>query len=116
MELPPEREVDHRIELEPGSKPPWRPVYRMSPLELDESKKQLDDLLKRGAIRPSRSPYGAPIIFVKKKGGELRMCIDYRELNKITKKNRYPIPLIDDLIDRLKDATVYSKIDLRSGW
>ena len=76
-ELPPKRDLDHRIELEPGSCPPWRPIYRMSPLELDTMRKELDKLLKNGSIEPSKSPYGAPIIFVKKKNGDLRMCIDY---------------------------------------
>ena len=115
-ELPPKREFDHRIELEPGSRPPWRPIYRMSPLELDAMRKELDKLLKNGAIEPSKSPYGAPVIFVKKKSGDLRMCIDYRALNKITIKNRFPIPLIDDLVDRLHNAKVFTKIDLRSGY
>ena len=115
-ELPPQRDVDHRIELEPGSAPPSRPIYRMSPLELDELRKQLDELITNGYIQPSRSPYGAPILFVKKKSGELRMCVDYRALNKMTIKNKYPIPLIDDLIDRVHGAKVFSKIDLRSGY
>jgi hypothetical protein len=115
-ELPPKRDLDHRIELEPGSWPPWRPIYRMSPLELDTMRKELDKLLKNGSIEPSKSPYGAPVIFVKKKSGELRMCIDYRALNKITIKNQFPIPLIDDLVDRLHNAKVFTKIDLRSGY
>src|ERR1700735_4238071 len=88
----------------------------MSPLELDELRKQLDELITSGYIQPSRSPYGAPILFVKKKSGELRMCVDYRALNKMTIKNKYPIPLIDDLIDRVHGAKVFSKIDLRSGY
>ena len=114
--LPPSRNIDHRIELEPGSKPPWRPIYRMSPLELDAMRAELDRLLETGSIEPSLSPYGAPVIFVKKKDGKLRMCIDYRALNKITKKNRFPIPLIDDLIDRLQGASTFTKIDLRWGY
>src|SRR4051812_7791041 len=88
----------------------------MSPLELDTMQKELDKLLKLGSIEPSLSPFGAPVIFVKKKNGDLRMCIDYRALNKITIKNRFPIPLIDDLIDRLHGAKVFTKIDLRSGY
>jgi Reverse transcriptase (RNA-dependent DNA polymerase) len=115
-ELPPQRDIDHRIELEPGSRPPWRPIYRMSPLELDTMREELNKLLKNGSIEPSKSPYGAPVIFVKKKDGKLRMCIDYRALNKITIKNRFPIPLIDDLVDRLYEAKVFTKIDLRSGY
>src|SRR3954471_13318832 len=114
--LPPKRITDHQIELEPGSRPPWHPIYRMSPLELDTMRKELDKLLTNGSIEPSTSPFGAPVIFVKKKNGELRMCIDYRALNKITKKNRFPIPLIDDLIDRLQGASIFTKIDLRSGY
>jgi hypothetical protein len=114
--LPPQRAIDHRIELEPGSLPVSRPVYRMSPTELDEVKRQLDELLSKGFIRPSVSPYGAPILFVKKKDGSMRMCIDYRALNKTTIKNSYSLPRIDDLLDQLHGATVFSKIDLRSGY
>ena len=115
-ELPPKRDIDHRIDLEPGNRPPWRPIYRTSPLEQDAMRKELDKLLKNGSIEPSKSPYGAPVIFIKKKTGDLRMCIDYRALNKITIKNRFPIPLIDDLVDRLHSAKVFTKIDLRSGY
>src|SRR6184192_1211767 len=82
----------------------------------DAMRAELDRLIKAGSIEPSTSPYGAPVIFVKKKDGKLRMCIDYRALNKITKKNRFPIPLIDDLIDRLQGAQVFTKIDLRWGY
>jgi hypothetical protein len=115
-ELPPHRNVDHKIELIPGATPPSRPVYRMSPVELDELKKQLTELLEHGFIRPSKSPYGAPVLFVKKKDGSIRMCIDYRMLNKITIKNKYPLPRVDELIDRLQGAQWFSKIDLRSGY
>ena len=88
----------------------------MSPTELDELKKQLDDLIKAGFIQPSKSPFGAPILFVKKKDGTMRMCVDYRALNGITIKNSYPLPRIDELFDRLHGAKVFSKIDLRSGY
>ena len=88
----------------------------MSPLELGELRKQLDDLLRKGFIKPSKSPFGAPILFVHKKDGGLRMCIDYRAHNKITVKNRYPIPRIDDLLDQLNGAKVFSKLDLASGY
>ena len=114
--LPPSCDIDHRIKLEPDSKPPWHPIYRMSPLELDAMRAELDRLLEAGSIEPSLSPYGAPVIFMKKKDGKLQMCIDYRALNKITKKNRFPIPLIDDLIDRLQGASIFTKIDLRWGY
>ena len=90
--------------------------YRMAPMELKELKKQLEELLDKGFIRPSTSPWGAPVLFVKKKDGSLRLCIDYRQLNRITVKNKYPLPRIDDLLDQLKGATVFSKIDLRSGY
>lgn len=115
-QLPPHRSIDHKIELVPGSTPPSRPVYRMSPAELDELKKQLTELLDHGFIRPSKSPYGAPVLFVKKKDGSIRMCIDYRMLNKITIKNKYPLPRVDELLDRLQGAKWFSKIDLRSGY
>ena len=115
-ELPPSRDVDHRIELTQSTPPTPRAIYRMSPTELDELKKQLDELLAAGFIQPSKSPFGAPVLFVKKKDGSMRMCIDYRDLNKITVKNRYPLPRVDELFDRLKGAKYFSKIDLRSGY
>ncbi|GAA0167775.1 hypothetical protein LIER_22634 [Lithospermum erythrorhizon] len=87
-----------------------------APTELKEFKIQLQKLLDKGFIRPSSSPWGAPVLFVKKKDGSLRLCIDYRQLNKVTIKNRYPFPRIDDLFDQLRDARVFSKIDLRSGY
>jgi hypothetical protein len=114
--LPPEREVDHRIELVPGSTPPSRPTFRLSATELAELKKQLEELTNAGFIRPSKSPYGAPILFVKKKDGTMRMCVDYRALNNITIKNSYPLPRVDELFDRLQGAKYFSKIDLRSGY
>jgi transposase InsO family protein len=114
--LPPEREVDHRIELVPGSAPASRPMGRMSPKELDELKTQLQELSEMGFIQPSKSPFGAPVLFVKKKDGSMRLCVDYRALNSITIKNRYPLPRIDELFDRLQGAKVFSKIDLRSGY
>jgi ribonuclease HI len=116
LKYPPARALDHEIELLPGSAPPNRPVYRLSEPALAELRKQLDDLLKRGFIRPSVSPFGAPILFAKKKDGGLRLCVDYRALNLLTVKNRYPLPRIDDLLDRLSGAKVFSKIDLRSGY
>ncbi|KAL0540235.1 hypothetical protein IC582_024468 [Cucumis melo] len=114
--LPPHREVEFAIELEPDTVPISRAPYRMAPAELKELKVQLQELLDKGFIRPSVSPWGAPILFVKKKDGSMRLCIDYRELNKVTVKNRYPLPRIDDLFDQLQGATVFSKIDLRSGY
>ena len=114
--LPPKREVDHKIELLPGTRPPSRPTYHMSAAELAELKKQLDELLAAGFIQPSKSPFGAPILFVKKKDGTTRMCVDYRALNEITIKNSYPLPRIDELFDRLQGAKFFSKIDLRSGY
>lgn len=115
-QLPPTREIDHRIEVHPGTIPPARPMIRLSPPLLDELKKQLDELSASGFIRPSKSPYGAPVLFVKKKDGSQRMCIDYRALNAATVKNSYPLPRIDELFDRLHGAKYFSKIDLRSGY
>ncbi|KAF5448040.1 hypothetical protein F2P56_033545 [Juglans regia] len=88
----------------------------MAPVELKELKEQLQELLEKGYIRPSVSPWGAPVLFVKKKDGSMRLCIDYRELNRVTIKNKYPLPRIDDLFDQLQGAQVFSKIDLRSGY
>ena len=114
--LPPEREISFEIELLPGAAPVSKAPYRMAPAELRELQVQLQELLDRGFIRPSHSPWGAPVLFVKKKDGSLRMCIDYRELNKLTIKNKYPLPRIDDLFDQLRGAEVFSKVDLRSGY
>ena len=107
--LPPKRQIDHRIELEPFQNPPSRPTYRMSQPEMDELKKQLSELRDKRYIQESKSPYGAPVIFVKKKDGTMRMCIDYRALNKITIKNKYPLPRIDELLDRLLGASTLVK-------
>ncbi|XP_075492461.1 uncharacterized protein LOC142530512 [Primulina tabacum] len=101
--FPPEREVEFSIELMPGTEPISRAPYRLAPVELKELKEQLHDLLSKGYIRPSSSPWGAPILFVKKKDGTMRMCIDYRQLNKFTVKNKNPLPRIDDLFDQLQD-------------
>ncbi|KAJ0786356.1 putative nucleotidyltransferase, Ribonuclease H [Helianthus annuus] len=114
--LPPHRQVEFQIELQPGAAPIARAPYRLAPGELQELSNQLQELLDRGFIRPSSSPWGAPVLFVKKKDGSFRMCIDYRELNKVTIKNRYPLPRIDDLFDQLQGSSFYSKIDLRSGY
>ncbi|GBG77112.1 hypothetical protein CBR_g23437 [Chara braunii] len=110
------RPIQHRIEIEPGSRTPKGAVYRMSPKELEELRKQLDELLEKGWIRPSSSPFGAPVLFVPKKEGELLMCIDYRGLNAITIKNAEPLPRIDDLLDRVQGCKYFSKIDLKSGY
>nr|GFA30211.1 retrotransposon protein, putative, Ty3-gypsy subclass [Tanacetum cinerariifolium] len=110
IRIPPVREVEFSIELIPGAEPISKAPYRMAPIEL---KDQLQELLERGFIRPSVSPWDAPVLFVKKKDGSMRLCIDYRELNKITIRNRYPLPRIDDLFDQLQGAMHFSKIDLR---
>ncbi|GAQ89856.1 putative retrotransposon protein [Klebsormidium nitens] len=114
--LPPDRGMPFRIETQPGATPVNRPIYRLSPSELEELRRTLDDLLAKGFIRPSNSPWGAPVLFAPKKDGGLRFCIDYRGLNKQTVKNAYPLPRADDLIDQLHGAKFFSKIDLRSGY
>ncbi|GJV92999.1 putative reverse transcriptase domain-containing protein [Tanacetum coccineum] len=114
--LPPTRQVEFQIDLIPGAAPVARAPYRLAPSEMKELSEQLQELSDKGFIRPSSSPWGAPVLFVKKKDGSFRMCIDYRELNKLTVKNRYPLPRIDDLFDQLQGSSVYSKIDLRSGY
>ncbi|GJP74954.1 hypothetical protein CLOP_g5462 [Closterium sp. NIES-67] len=114
--LPPSRPEDHRIELEPGAQPTVQRQFRLSQPELEELQQQLDYLLTKGFIRPSTSPYAAPILFTPKKDGGFRMCIDYRALNRITIKSRYPIPRADDLLDQLCGAKFFSKIDLRGGY
>jgi hypothetical protein len=110
------RNIPHTIPLEPGAKPPCRPMYRLSQPEMQELRKQLKELLDKGYIEPSTSPFGAPILFVKKKDGSMRMCIDYRALNKVTIKNKYPLPRIDDLLDSLSGSTCFSSLDLKSGY
>nr|GEY03070.1 putative reverse transcriptase domain-containing protein [Tanacetum cinerariifolium] len=110
--LPPPRQVEFRIDLVPGARAP----YRFAPSEMRELAKQLQELSEKGFIRPNSSPWGAPLLFVKKKDGFFRMCIDYRELNKLTVKNRYPLLRIDDLFDQLQGSSVYSKIDLQTGY
>ncbi|GJW01748.1 putative reverse transcriptase domain-containing protein [Tanacetum coccineum] len=114
--LPPTRQVEFQIDLVPGAAPVARAPYRLAPSEMKELSEQLKELSDKGFIRPSSSPWGAPVLFVKKKDGSFWMCIDYRELNKLTVKNRYPLPRIDDLFDQLQGSSVYSKIDLRSGY
>lgn len=114
--LPPHRSYDHAIELEPGTTPPHGPIYRLSETELETLRTYLDEHLAKGFIRSSNSPAGAPIVFVKKKDGSLRLCVDYRGLNKITKRNRYPLPLIDSLLDRLRDSVLFTKLDLHGAY
>ncbi|CAA0841650.1 Uncharacterized mitochondrial protein AtMg00860, partial [Striga hermonthica] len=113
---PPDRQVEFTIDLIPGASPVSKAPYRMAPKELQELKAQIQEFLKLGFTHPSVSPWGAPVLFVKKKDGSMRMCIDYRELNALTVKNRYPLPRIEDLFDQLSGASVFSKIDLRSGY
>ncbi|GJU02354.1 putative reverse transcriptase domain-containing protein [Tanacetum coccineum] len=112
--LPPVREIEFRIELIPGATPVAKSPYRLAPSELEELSRQLKELQDKCFIRPSSPPWGAPILFVKNKDGSFKMCIEYRELNKLTLKNRYPLPMIDDLFDRLQGSQFFSKIDLRA--
>jgi hypothetical protein len=114
--MPPDRDIEFMIELQPGTAPISKRPYRMPPKELAERKNQLQELLGKGYIHPSPAPWGCPALFVKKKDGSLRMCVDSRPLNVVTIKNKYPLPHIDVLIDQLVGAKVFSKIDLRSGY
>jgi hypothetical protein len=114
--LPPRRDIDFSIELAPRAVSVSRTPYRMSTPELVELKLQLKEMMDKGYIRPSVSPWGAPVLFVKNKDDILRLCIDYRKLNKVTIKNKYPLPRIDDLFDQLGGASIFSKIDLKSGY
>ncbi|GJS58624.1 putative nucleotidyltransferase, ribonuclease H [Tanacetum coccineum] len=114
--LPPQRQVEFRIDLVPGATPIAKSPYRLAPSEMQELFEQLQELQDKGLIRPSHSPWGALVLFVKKKDGSLCMCIDYRELNKLTVKNRYPLLRIDSLIDQLQGSRFFSKIELRSGY
>ncbi|XP_073219694.1 uncharacterized protein [Cicer arietinum] len=114
--LPPDRVIEFSIDLVPNTHPISIPPYRMVPVELKELKEQLQDLLDKGFIHPSSSHWGAPILLVKKKDGSMRLCVDYRQLNKVTVKNKYPLSCIDELFDQLQGAQCFSKIDLRSGY
>jgi hypothetical protein len=114
--LPSQREVEFGIECVPNTNPISKAPYRMALSKLKELKEQLQELLDKGFIRPSISLWGAPALFVKKNDGSMRMCINYRELNKVTIKNRYPLSRIDDLLDQLQGAQVFSKVDLCSGY
>nr|GEX25741.1 putative reverse transcriptase domain-containing protein [Tanacetum cinerariifolium] len=114
--LPPQRQVQFRIDLVPRATPVAKSPYRLAPSKMQELSAQLQELQDNGFIRPSHSLWGAPVLFVKKKDGALRMCIDYRELNKLTIKNLYPLPRINDLFDQLQGARYFSKIDLQSGY
>ena len=114
--LPPQRDVDFVIEIHPGTSPISMTPHRMALVELQELKVQIQGLLDKGFIRPSTSPWGAPVLFAKKKDKTLRLCIDYRQLNRVTIKNRYPLPRIDDLFDQLRGVRVYSKIDLHTRY
>jgi hypothetical protein len=115
-EFPPRREIYFSIHLVPGDALVSKTPYIMSTPELKELQMQLEKLFKKGYIRASVSPWGAPILFVKKKDGTLRLCIYFRQLNKYTIKNKYPLPLIDDLFDQLRGENIFSKIDLRVGY
>jgi len=114
--MPPDHDIEFIIELLPGTAPIAKRPYRMDVNELAKLKKQLRELLDKGYVQPSSSPWGAPVLFVEKKYGTQRMCIDYRSLNEVTIKNKYPLPRIDDLFNQLKGTCVFSKIDLRSGY
>jgi hypothetical protein len=114
--LPPKRDIDFSINLIPRAAPVSKTPYIMSTPELKELQMQLEEIMKKGYICPSMSPWGAPVFFVKKKDGTLRLCIDFKQLNKVIVKNKYPLPRIDDLFDQLKDEKIFSKIDLRSGY
>ena len=112
--MPPDRDIEFVIELIPGTSPISQRPYRMNPEELVELKKQLADMLSKGLIRPSALPWGSPIIFMDKRDGTTRLCVDYRKLNDVTIKNKYPLPKIEDLFDQMNGARVFSKIDLRT--
>jgi ribonuclease HI len=114
--MPSERKVEFAVELIPGTAPISKRAYRVFGLELVELKRQIDELLEKGYIRPSTSPWATLVLFVEKKDGTKRLCIDYRALNEVTVKNKYPLPQIEDLFDQLRGASVFSKIDLRSGY
>jgi len=114
--LPVHRSHDHAIPLESGKAPPFGPIYKLSPAELEVVRTYITENLRKGFIRHLQSPCGAPIVFTKKADGTLRLCVDYRGLNKITIKNRYPLPLIGELLERISKAKYFTKFDVRDGY
>ena len=114
--MPPDRDIEFLIELLPGTRSISKRPYLMPAKDLEEIKKEIKELLDKGYIRPSSSPWGSPVLLVEKKDGSLRMVVDYHGLNVVTIKNKYPLPMITDLFDQLQGAKVFSKIDLRSGY
>ena len=114
--LPPDRKVTFKIEVLLGTTPSSKVPYWMTPVELKELQAQLQELLEKSFIWPRHSPWGAAVLFVKKEDSTLKMCVDYHELNKVSIKNKYPLPWSDDVFDQLKGATIFSKIDLRFGY
>src|SRR5260370_27514393 len=116
-ELPPHRSFDHAIDMVDGKEPPWGPIYALSEKELGVLREYLDTMLKSGKIRPSKSPAGAPILFVPKKEGRgLRLCVDYRGLNKVTILNRYPLPLMHELPHRVRGAQIFTQLYLQPAY
>ncbi|MCO5603226.1 hypothetical protein L7F22_057373 [Adiantum nelumboides] len=116
-ELPPKRgDDDLMIELIPGSSPPNKPPYRVSQAQQEEIMRQVNELVEKGMVRPSSSPFCSPVLLVQKKDGTYRMCVDYRALNRITIKNRFPVPGVEDLFDKLQGSTYFSRIDIKSGY
>jgi hypothetical protein len=114
--MPPDRDIEFVIELKPGTEPIYKIPYRMATTELAELKEHIKELIEKGFIHPSSSPWGAPVIFVLQKDGTQRLCVDYRALNEVTIKNKYPLPRIDDLFNQLRAACVFSMVDLLSGY
>ena len=115
-QLPPRRPFDHAIPLIPGAVPVQKKPHRYAPTQKDELERQIQDMLRRGVIQPSYSPYASPVILVEKKYGGWRMCVDYRYLNALTVKNKYPMPVVEELLDELSGAKYFTKLDLRSGY
>ena len=114
--LAPRRTFDHSIDLKEGATPPWEPIYPMSVYQLEELNKYLCKMLAEGEIVHSKSPAGTPILSVPKPDGKLRLCVDYRQLNKVTILNKYPLPLITELRERVAGATVFTKLDIKDGY
>jgi hypothetical protein len=115
-QLPPQRDVDHQIHLVPGAQPVKVRPYHYSPLQKNEIESQVQQMIQNGVVRPSSSAFASPVLLVRKKDGTWRFCVDYRHLNAITQKNKHPLPVVDELLDELSGAAVFTKLDLRSGY